>query len=245
METALREGERIDELGRKGYRLIQDTHSFCFGIDAVLLADFAQASEKESVCDLGCGNGILPLLLKGRDKGGRITGLEIQPEAARLARRNLALNGLEESAEIIEGDIREASALFGRASFDVVVSNPPYREAGGGLVNPDPGKAIARHEILCTLEDVIREGAALLKPAGRFFMVHRPRRLSQILSLLPQYGLAAKTLRFVHGSLEKEADMVLLEAVRGGRAGLIVQKPLILYREDGSYIEEVKEIYYG
>ena len=245
MDAVLRENERMDELGRKGYRLIQDTKAFCFGIDAVLLADFAQAAETERVIDLGCGNGILPLLLKARDKGGEVIGLEIQPEAAGLAIRNAALNGLEEEIRIREGDLKEASALFGRASFDVVISNPPYREAGGGLVSPSEKKALARHEILCTLEDVLREGAALLKPRGRFYMVHRPRRLEEILSGLKRVGLAPKTLRFVHARTEKEADMVLVEAVRGGRAGLQVLPPLIVYQADGSYTGEVRQIYYG
>ena len=245
MDTLLQENERMDELGRKGYRLIQDTGAFCFGIDAVLLADFAQAMPAERVIDLGCGNGILPLLLKARDKGGEVVGLEIQPEAAALARRNIRLNGLEETVEIREGDLKEASALFGKASFDVVITNPPYREAGGGLVSPAEAKAVARHEILCTLEDVLREGAALLKPRGRFYMVHRPRRLEAILSRLKAVHLAPKTLRFVHARTEKDADMVLVEAVRGGRAGLTVLPPLIVYQADGAYTEEVRQIYYG
>lgn len=237
--------ERIDELGRKGYRIIQDTDAFCFGQDAVLLADFAEAKGTDSVLDMGTGCGILPLLLDARDKGGHITGLEIQPEMAALAARNFALNGAEERLEVREGDIKEASQLFGRAVFDAVVTNPPYMNGGGGLVNPQAAKAIARHELLCSLEDVIREAAAVLRPGGGFYMVHRPRRLPEILELMRRYRLEPKLLRLVHSFADSKAEMLLVKGVRGGRPFLEVREPLILYREKGVFTDEVYEMYFG
>ena len=236
---------RLDELGRKGYRILQDPGAFCFGVDAVLLADFAEASRSDRVLDLGTGNGILPLLLDARDKGGETVGLELQEAAAELAGRNFALNGAEERLRAVCGDLREASQLFGRASFDVVITNPPYQEAGRGLVNPDSAKMLARHEIACTLEDILREAAAVLKPRGRFYMVHRPKRLAEILSGMEREGIAPRTLRFVHSHAEDPASLVLVSGARGGGKELRVLPPLILYGEDGQYTPEVYEIYYG
>lgn len=240
-----KQGLRLDELGRKGYRILQDPDAFCFGVDAVLLADYAEISRRERVLDLGTGNGILPLLLDARDRGGEIVGLELQEDAAALARENFALNGAEERLRAVRGDLREASALFGRASFDAVVTNPPYQEMGRGLVNPDGAKSIARHEIACTLEDVLREAAAVLRPRGRFYMVHRPKRLTEILSGMEREGIAPRTLRFVHSRAGEPASLLLISGVRGGGKELTVLPPLILYGEDGKYTPEVYEIYYG
>ena len=240
-----KQGLRLDELGRKGYRILQDPGAFCFGVDAVLLADFAEASRSDRVLDLGTGNGILPLLLDARDKGGETVGLELQEAAAELARENFALNGAEERLRAVCGDLREASQLFGRASFDVVITNPPYQEAGRGLVNPDSAKMLARHEIACTLEDILREAAAVLNPRGRFYMVHRPKRLAEILSGMEREGIAPRTLRFVHSHAEDPASLVLVSGARGGGKELRVLPPLILYGADGQYTPEVYEIYYG
>ena len=240
-----KQGLRLDELGRKGYRILQDPDAFCFGVDAVLLADFAEISRSERVLDLGTGNGILPLLLDARDRGGEIVGLELQEDAAALARENFALNGAETRLRAVRGDLREASALFGRASFDAVVTNPPYQEVGRGLVNPDGAKSIARHEIACTLEDVLREASAVLRPRGRFYMVHRPKRLAEILSGMEREGIAPRTLRFVHSRAGDPASLLLVSGVRGGGKELTVLPPLILYGEDGKYTPEVYEIYYG
>ena len=236
---------RLDELGRKGYRILQDPDAFCFGVDAVLLADFAEAKRTDRVLDLGAGNGIVPLLMDARDKGGEIVGLELQEDAAALMEENFALNGTEERLRAARGDLKEASALFGKASFDAVVTNPPYQELGRGLVNPDSAKMIARHEAACTLEDVLREAAAVLKPGGRFCMVHRPKRLADILSGMEKAGIAPRTLRFVHSRARDAASMLLVSGVRGGGKDLKVLPPLILYGEDGKYTKEVYEIYYG
>ena len=240
-EGILKEHERIDDLQRNHYRIIQDPGRFCFGMDAVLLSGFARAREGDRVLDLGTGTGIIPLLMNA--KASHFTGLEIQPESADMARRSVALNGLEEKIGIITGDIKEAVSLFGAASFDVVTSNPPYMTEHHGLANPREPKAIARHEILCTLEDVVSQGSRLLKPGGNFFLVHRPFRLVDILVLLRQYKLEPKRMKLVHPFVDKEPNMVLIEANRGGRARMHVEPPLIVYKEPGIYTDEIYDIY--
>lgn len=235
--------ERIDDLQRNGYRIIQKKNGFCFGMDAVLLSGFARVKAGETAVDLGTGTGIIPILLEAKTEGRHFTGLEIQEEFAKMAARSVRLNGLEDRVEIVQGDIREASRLFGKASFDVVTSNPPYMNDSHGLKNPDLPKAIARHEVLCTLEDVVREAALLLKPGGRFYMVHRPHRLAEIISVLREYRLEPKRMKLVHPFVDKEANMVLIEAVRGGRSMMKVEAPVIVYREQGVYTDEIYTIY--
>ena len=237
------EGERIDELHRNGYRIIQKKDGFCFGMDAVLLSGFAAVKEGERALDLGCGTGIIPLLLEAKTRGRHFTGLEIQREMADMAARSVRLNRLEDKIDIIEGDIKEAGRIFGRASFDVVTANPPYMNDSHGLKNPDLPRAIARHEVLCTLQDVVREAAKVLRPGGRFYLVHRPRRLIEIITELTGYGLEPKQLKFVHPFADREAKMVLIEAARGGRSLVRVEKPLIVFREQGVYTDEINEIY--
>lgn len=237
------EGERIDELHRNGYRIIQKKDGFCFGMDAVLLSGFAAVKEGERALDLGCGTGIIPLLLEAKTRGRHFTGLEIQREMADMAARSVRLNRLEDKIDIIEGDIKEAGRIFGGASFDVVTANPPYMNDSHGLKNPDLPRAIARHEVLCTLQDVVREAAKVLRPGGRFYLVHRPRRLIEIITELAGYGLEPKRLKFVHPFADREAKMVLLEAARGGRSFVRVEKPLIVFRERGIYTDEINEIY--
>ena len=191
-------GERIDELQRNGYRIIQNPERFCFGMDAVLLSGFARAKKQERCLDLGCGNGIIPILMEAKTEGKHFTGLEIQPESADMARRSVALNGLQDRIDIVEGDIKDASKIFGASSFHVVTTNPPYMTAQHGLTNLYEAKTIARHEVLCNLEDIIRESARLLMPGGRFYMVHRPFRLAEIISLMVQYRMEPKRMRLVY-----------------------------------------------
>ncbi len=241
--TDLLPGERIDDLQRNNYKIIQNPQKFCFGMDAVLLSGFARVKRGEDCLDLGCGNGIIPLLLSARTPGRHFTGLEIQKYSADLARRSAALNHLEERIRIVEGDIKDASDIFGASSFHVITSNPPYMTAQHGIPNPDEAKLIARHEILCTLEDVIRESAKLLMPGGRFYMVHRPFRLAEIISLMVQYRIEPKRMRLVYPYVDREPNMVLLEGLRGGRARMTVEKPLIVFREPGKYTDEITEIY--
>ena len=234
-DVFLRENERVDDLQRNHYKIIQDKERFCFGMDAVLLSGFARAQEGSGVLDLGTGTGIIPILMAAKTKAAHLTGLEIQDESADMARRSVKMNGLEERITIVTGDIKEAVSIFGAASFDVVTCNPPYMTEHHGLTNPEAPKAIARHELLCTLEDVISRSAKLLVPGGNFFMVHRPFRLTEIFVLLHNYRLEP----FV----DKEPNMVLIEASRGGKSGMKVEKPLIVYRSQGVYTDEIYDIY--
>ena len=243
MITDLMENERLDDLQRNGLKIIQKTDGFCFGMDAVLLSGFASVKPGERALDLGTGTGIIPLLLSAKTKGAHFTGLEIQTEIMKMAQRSVALNGLEKKIDIIQGDIKEASRIFGAASFDVVTSNPPYMNDAHGLKNPGDVKAISRHEVLCTLEDVVREGTKALKPGGRFYMVHRPHRLAEIITVMRQYKLEPKRMKFVHPFADKDANMVLIEAVRGGGAWLKLEPPVIVYKEPGVYTDEIYEIY--
>lgn len=243
MITDLMENERLDDLQRNGLKIIQKTDGFCFGMDAVLLSGFASVKPGERALDLGTGTGIIPLLLSAKTKGEHFTGLEIQTEIMKMAQRSVALNGLEKKIDIIQGDIKEASRIFGAASFDVVTSNPPYMNDAHGLKNPGDVKAISRHEVLCTLEDVVWEGTKALKPGGRFYMVHRPHRLAEIITVMRQYKLEPKRMKFVHPFADKDANMVLIEAVRGGGAWLKLEPPVIVYKEPGVYTDEIYEIY--
>lgn len=239
----LKDNERIDDLQRNGYQIIQKQNGFCFGMDAVLLSGFANVKPGERAVDLGTGTGIIPILLEAKYDGIHYTGLEIQEEVADMARRSVALNHLEDKISIVTGDIKEASRLFGAASFDVVTSNPPYMNDAHGLKNPDLPKAIARHEVLCTLDDVTREASRLLKPGGRLYMVHRPHRLIEIITSLKNYGMEPKRMKMVHPFVDREANMVLIEAVRGGKSMIKVEAPIIVYKEQGVYTDEIYTIY--
>lgn len=243
MAIELKEGERLDDLHRNGFQIIQNKEKFCFGMDAVLLSGFAKVKEGEKVLDIGTGTGIIPILLAAKTPGQHFTGLEIQPESADMARRSVALNHLEEKISIVEGDVREADQLFSAASFDVITSNPPYMTGSHGLVNPDMPKAIARHEICCTLEDLVSQTEKLLRPGGRFFMVHRPFRLAEIMTVLTAHHLEPKRMRLVYPFVDKEPNMVLLECIRGGKPRITVEKPLIVYKEPGVYQDEIYAIY--
>lgn len=242
-ESLLKVGERLDDLERNGYRIIQSRERFCFGMDAVLLSGFVQMKAGACVLDLGTGTGIIPILLEAKTEGRHFTGLEIQEESADMARRSVRLNGLEDKIDIVNGDIKDASTLFGASSFDVVTTNPPYMVGRHGLTNADEAKTIARHEVLCTLEDVISQAARLLKPGGHFFMVHRPFRLVEIFCLMHQYRMEPKRMRMVHPFVNREPNMVLIEGLRGGNARLSVEKPLIVFKEKGIYTEEITELY--
>ena len=212
-------------------------------MDAVLLSGFARVKDGASVLDLGTGTGIIPLLLEAKTGAAHLTGLEIQPDSADMARRSVALNGLEDKIDIVTGDIKEAGSLFDAASFDVITCNPPYMIGKHGIANPQDAKAIARHEILCTLEDVISQTARLLKPGGNFYLVHRPFRLAEIMVLLSKYKLEPKRMQLVYPYVDKEPNMVLLEANRGGRPRMTVEKPLIVYQKPGVYMPEIYDIY--
>ena len=235
--------ERLDDLQISGLKILQDPERFCFGMDAVLLSGFVQVPDGASVLDLCTGTGILPLLLFAKTKAGQIHALEIQPESADMARRSVALNHLSDHIHVITGDLKEADRIFGTASFTVITCNPPYIAGGKGLQNPEAPKAIARHEVLCTFRDVAEQSAKLLKSGGKLFLVHRPDRLSELLVTLTSCGLEPKRLRIVYPFADKAPNMVLIEASRGGRPGITVDKPLIIYDAPGQYSEEIRRDY--
>lgn len=243
MNTELKPGERLDDLQINGYHIIQHPEKFCFGMDAVLLSSFAGCQPDSKVVDFGTGTGVIPILLTAKTKASHIDALEIQQESADMAQRSVQLNGLTDKIKIIQGDIKEASDLLGKASYDYVITNPPYMNNDHGLKNPELPKAIARHEILCSLEDVIREGACVLKPGGHFIMVHRPFRLIEIITCLTRYKLEPKRMRFVHPFADKEPNMVLIDAVRGGNSMVKIESPLVIYVTQGQYTQEILDIY--
>ncbi len=239
----LKPGERLDDLQRNGFQIIQDPDRFCFGMDAVLLSGFAAAQDGARVLDLGTGTGIIPILMAAKTGAGELIGLEIQPESADMASRSVALNNLQGRVKIVQGDIKEAGQIFDAASFDVVTCNPPYMIGGHGLKNPDAPKAIARHEVLCDLEDVIKAAAKCLKSGGKFYMVHRPFRLAEIMVLMHQYKVEPKRMQLVYPYVDKEPTMVLIEGARGGKSRITVEKPLIIYESEGKYTPDIYDIY--
>lgn len=247
MYRNLKPGERIDDLERNGLKIIQNSELFCFGMDAVLLSGFVSVKKNETAVDLGTGTGIIPILLSAKTCGKHFIGVEIQPAVADMARRSVELNGIGDRVEIIEGDIREtsqtkqASLIYG--SYDVVTSNPPYMKSSHGLTNPEDTKAISRHEVMCTLSDVCVAASRLLKSGGRFYMVHRPLRLPEIITELKKNHLEPKRMKFVHPFIDKEANMVLIEAVKGAGAECRIEKPIIVYEAPGKYTEEIYTIY--
>lgn len=241
-DSLVKPGERVDDL-QNGYYVIQNPEKFCFGMDAVLLSGFAKIKKDECVLDMGTGTGIIPVLLKSKTPGEHFTGLEIQEECAEMAQRSVAYNNLEQDIDIVCGDIKEAAEIFGAASFHAVTSNPPYMIGQHGLQNPYMAKAIARHEILCTLEDVVSQAAKVLKDRGRFYMVHRPFRLVEIFQVLTRYKLEPKRMQLVYPFKDREPNMVLIEALKGGNSRITVEKPLIVYEKPGVYTEEILKIY--
>lgn len=243
MKDGLLSGERLDDLQRDGLMLIQNPKWFCFGMDAVLLSSFACVPEGKKVLDLGCGNGIIPILLSAKTQAEHIEGLEIQVDIADMARRSVEYNKLDSRVHITTGDIKEAAAIFGAASFDVVTTNPPYMSESHGLTNPTGHKAIARHELKCTLDDVLKASAKLLKPGGHFFMVHRPSRLGEIMSKMTACRIEPKRMQLVYPYVDKEPNMVLIEGTRGGNPGMKIEKPLIVYKEVNVYTEQLLENY--
>ena len=237
------EQERLDELHRNGYFIIQDPKRFCFGMDAVLLSGFAKAKKGERVLDLGTGTGIIPILMEAKTEAEDFKALEIQEESADMARRSVCYNHLEDKIEIVTGDIKEASAIFGASSFDVITTNPPYMIGQHGLTNPHLPKAIARHEILCSFDDVACQAARVLKDRGRFFLVHRPFRLVELMATLTKYKLEPKRMQLVYPFIDKEPNMVLIEACKGGNSRIRVERPLVVYERPGVYTEDVLELY--
>jgi tRNA1Val (adenine37-N6)-methyltransferase len=242
-EITLKQNEKIEDLQCKGLRIIQNKEWFCFGMDAVLLTNYCDVKNNASVVDLGTGTGIIPILLSGKRNIGKAVGIEIQSEVAEMASRSVKLNNLEEKIKILNIDLKDATKYLELNSFDAVISNPPYKLNNSGIINPNDQKAISRHEIKCTLEDVIGIASSLLKQYGRFYMVHRPDRLADIICLLRQYKLEPKQIRFVHPKSGQKPNMVLIRASKYGKPELKFDPPLYIYNEAGIYTEDVYKIY--
>jgi len=237
--------ERVVDLQRCGYKLIQDSDSHCFGGDAVLLSSFAKVKKNESALDLGCGTGVIPILLCAKTEGKSFTGLEIQEKLAETARRNVELNGLTGRVNIITGDIKDINNIFGAGSFDVVTANPPYIRVNDGPAGVSDMRSVATREILIDLRGVISGAARVLKNGGRFYMVHRPERLVEIVNLLTEFKLEMKTLRFVQAAADKKPSAALIAATHRGKARLNVMPPLVICAGPGVYTREAEDIYNG
>ena len=240
----LNENERIDDLQYKGLKLIQNTKGFCFGIDAVLLANFAKNMKKcETVVDLCTGNGVVAILLSGKTSASKIYGVEIQEDVANLAKRSVEFNKLDGRVEILNKNLKDLKDSIPSATVDSVTVNPPYMKAGSGVINDENTLMIARHEISCTLEDVVKEAARLLKFNGEFFMIHKPERLVEIFCVMRKYKIEPKRIKLVQPSANKPANLVLIEGSKNAGEFLKVETPLCVYKDDGEYTDEIYDIY--
>ena len=244
MEIKLKENERIDDLEFKNLKIIQNKDGFCFGIDSILLTDFAKNIKKNSkVIDLGTGTGIIPILLYGKTKNTKFVGVEIQPEVAEMANRSVKLNLLENNIEILNTNILELSKIYNRGSFDVVTTNPPYKKINTGVINENNKKLISRHEITASLEDFIRTASFLLKDLGEFYMVHRPDRLVDIFYEMRKNKIEPKKIKFIYPNKNKKTNLVLIKGIKNGKQFLEFENNLYVYNEDGNYTDEILKIY--
>ncbi|WP_209512778.1 tRNA1(Val) (adenine(37)-N6)-methyltransferase [Sedimentibacter acidaminivorans] len=243
MDIILKENEKIEDLQCKSLKIIQNKKWFCFGMDAVLLTNYCDVKNNSRVADLGTGTGIIPILLSGKRNISEAVGIEIQKEVAEMANRSVELNNLEKKIKILNIDLKEATKYLEKGSFDAVISNPPYKLNNSGIINPNDQKAISRHEIKCTLEDVISVASSLLKQYGRFYMIHRPDRLVDIICLLRKHKLEPKQIRFVHPKFGDKPNMVLIRASKYGNPELKFEPPLYIYNEKGTYTDDVFKIY--
>ena len=240
----LKENERIDDLELNGLKIIQNTDGFCFGMDSVLLSDFAKEIRNGSmVLDLGTGTGILGILLCGKTNLKKVYGIEVQSEVAEMASRSIELNNLQDRFEIINDNIKNLDKYFELGTIDAIVTNPPYKKPNSGLINENKAKLISRHEIEASLEDFIKISAKLLKNSGEFYMVHRPERLVDIMELMRKYKLEPKKLKMVSPNINKEPNLVLIKAVKNGKAFLKLDKNLYVYDENGNYTKDILKIY--
>lgn len=237
----LQTGERLDEIGFGSLKLIQKPEEFCYGVDAVILADFAAKKYPARVVDLGTGTGIIPLILSHKTRAEDIYGIEYQRESWQRAVRNAALNSLEHRLHFVQANVADFDELRGWA--DAVTANPPYMAGKGGLTNKSSAKTIARHETVGSLEDFIRCACRLLREKGDFFMVHRPARLVDIFTLCRSYSLEPKEMRLVAPMEGKKANIVLIHCVKHGGAELSILPELYVYKDKGVYSDEIQRIY--
>ena len=244
MDVELKENERIDDLEFKGLKIIQNEKGFCFGMDSVLLSDFAKNMKNNStVLDLGTGTGIIPILLCGKTNLKKVVGIEIQQDVANMAKRSSQLNNLQDRFEVVNTNIINLKNIYEKQSFDVIVTNPPYKKENTGITNENEAKLISRHEITANLEDFISISKDLLKDKGEFYMVHRPERLVDILSLMRKYKIEPKILKFVSPNKNKEPNLILIKGIKNANSFLKIEKNLYVYNEDGKYTNEILKIY--
>ncbi len=244
MNIKLNKDEIIEDLQFKNLKIIQNKKGFCFGIDSILLSDFAKKiKENSNVLDLGTGTGIISILLCEKTKLKKITGIEIQKDVCEMAKKSIKLNKLENKFEIINENILNLNNLIAKNSVDVIVTNPPYKKKNTGIINENEKKLISRHEITADLEDFIKVSKSLLKDKGEFYMVHRPERLVDILSLMRKYKIEPKILRLVYANKNKEPKLVLIKGVKNAKQFLKLEQNLYIYEENGEYTKEIKEIY--
>lgn len=244
MDVELKENERIDDLEFKGLKIIQNEKGFCFGMDSVLLSDFAKNMKNNStVLDLGTGTGIIPILLCGKTNLRKVVGIEIQKDVANMAKRSSQLNNLQDRFEVVNTNIIDLKNIYEKQSFDVIVTNPPYKKENTGITNENEAKLISRHEITANLEDFISISKDLLKDKGEFYMVHRPERLVDILSLMRKYKIEPKILKFVSPNKNKEPNLILIKGIKNANSFLKIEKNLYVYNEDGKYTNEILKIY--
>jgi tRNA1(Val) A37 N6-methylase TrmN6 len=239
----IKHDETLDDLQLNGINIIQKKEAFRFGVDAVLLADFAKIRKSMSVIDLCTGGGIVPFLIAGKTQAKNIIGVEIQEDMVEMAIRSVKLNKLEDRIEFIKGDLKDIKLLKTLPKADVVTVNPPYKLKNSGIINPDDKNAIARHEICCTLEDVIIAARNVLKDNGKMYMVHRPERLADIFCLMRKYKIEPKRVKMIHPSMKKAPNIVLIEGHKDGGAFLKWDEPIYVHNEDGSYTYEIDKIY--
>jgi len=237
------DSETLEDLMCNGLKIIQDKNAYRFAIDSVLLANFVKAKPKDRIIDLGTGSGVIPLLLSAKTPAREIVGIELEHEAADRAKRSVEMNGLRERVIIVEADLKNAAQIFGRESFNVVVSNPPYMRVNEGKMSPDAAIAMARHEVAATLSDVVKAAADLLCFGGRFYMSYRTLRLADALWELKNKALEPKIIRFVHPKSASAPNLFLLMSQKGSGPGVNVLPPLVVYNDDGSYTEEILTIY--
>ena len=243
MNILLKENEKIEDLQLKGLKIIQNKKWFCFGMDAVLLSDFYDLKKKSSVVDIGTGTGIIPILLYGKKNIGHITGIEIQGEVAEMAQRSVEMNNLSEYIKIIDRDLKDWRNYLETGGYDAVVSNPPYIRNNSGIINSEDKKAFSRHEITCSLEDVIEAASGMLKNNGALFMVHRPERLVDIFCSMRENRIEPKKIRYVYPKKNKKPNLVLVKGVKNGGKELRHMDPLYIYYEDKEYTDEIYKIY--
>ena len=244
MEINLKENERIDDLEFKDLKIIQNKDGFCFGIDSILLTDFAKNIKQNlNIIDLGTGTGIIPILLYGKTKNNKFVGVEIQEEVADMANRSIKLNVLENEIRILNMNILDLTKKYKRGSFDVVTTNPPYKKLNTGIVNENNKKLISRHEITASLEDFIKISSYLLKDLGEFYMVNRPDRLVDIFELMRKYKIEPKKIKFVYPNENKKTNLILIKGVKNGKQFLEFENNLYVYNEEGNYTDEILKIY--